>query len=1543
MKKNAKLIGILVCALLITSSMIITADWTPGDGHKMHYPQLPDEAGWDVYATAGLSDYGYQDICLADDWNCSESGPVKDIHFWGSWKGGIEGNILSFSIAIHDDIPADQSPTGYSMPGTTLWEETFTSWTAVPIDPPAMEGWYNPSSGEIIYNDHDNYFQYNIVDIISPFYQLQGTIYWLSISAIVEYDPTGVQPLWGWKSSLDHWNDDACWAEWGVLDWIDLWEPSPPVTNGYWIAMDPMGNIDPLFTGGTDYYDDGTSVNGWYYYMDSEWWNIWFYDHPFDYDRIKEIFTSFSIYKYDPGQPSFVEVAINWATDLWPPDSPPPIPPDEEPYIAREIFLTGQDLEGYYEYFTTILDYNPEWVSIDVRGYNFIIETGIIEHACLGSLDLAFVITGDNQSGPEIEYSKTVWNESSQVWDDYIEAEVFTNARFNLSIHNEDTDSVIVTKIWDTLPPCVQYADNATFNGIPLEPDVINLPNIEWNYPIPADYWYPGSAPGELPPGEWIFIEFGVFIIGPPCTDNINWGYWNIFYDGYFYFFEDNATVHPISDEPWPNHKMHFPQLPDPFGWDVLANFEMPFLPLADDWQCSETGPITDIHFWGSWLWDIEGPIDGFDISIWDDIPANQSPTGYSTPGTILWNEYFSSYDIIPMNPSPQGWYDPYDGSYEPQGNHMNYWQYNIENISNPFIQQNGTIYWLCIRPSTMSMYPDPPLWGWKTSLDHFNDDAVYWLDPIGWMELYEPITGLSLDLSFVITGEEEPCETSIDVEKYVWDPLNEDWVDADDPSVAVDLTIGSTAQFKIAIHNDGQCCNLTNIYIYDFMEDSLTFIGANVDPLSIDPVVGGTEIIWSFPGPLPYCNWINITVWAEVVGEVCTTDYNYVNVSAYCDVTGDIVYDEDYAYVHAIESLGREFGDAPEGPGAVAYPSTGVFGGFPTCITVGPSGWIQHNNFGAWFGPSFDFELDGNGGFCPGCFPLYDQDECFADGDAGLIIPDPYTIDPAWNVVPCPGGVGTALGLVGNPAVWGVDIDIDVTNFMPSSTVGYVNVLMDWNQNGVWGDAGEHVLVNFPVPNGYSGPLSGLAPPGFVIGPNPGYVWSRFSITEVPVIYPPEWNGEGDFEDGETEDYLLKISQIFTLTITTTGGTGSGSVNAVPGGPYYYGDVVNLTAVADVGSHFVQWSGDLTGSTNPDTITMNANRNVEAQFDLDTYTLTLNNNGSGSGTIEVNNSGPYYHGDLVKIWANASADSVFTGFYGDLSGTTSPQTLTMDSNKAVTAEFTLTSFPPIADFDYTPTNPTTTETVYFNSTSTDPDGTIVNWTWNIGGIIKYGEDITHQFTSEGTYVVTLTVTDNEVNTANTSKLVPVGDIEEITTNLTNGWNLVSPPFNQSVSKSDLIIKYNNYYYSWSQATSSSNPTGTPIINQYIFGWNRVGQSYNFANSLDPGYGYWFYSYQNNCEIWAINIITTPDNYITGLKTGWNLIGIPDDTLVNKTDLIIEYGLTQYNWSTAVSNGYVSQYVFGWNRISQSYNFANTIDPGYGYWMYAFFDCILKK
>jgi hypothetical protein len=190
-------------------------DWP---NHKMHYPQLPDAAGWDVMAMAPM--------VLADDWRCTETGWIKDIHFWGSWMHGQTGIINSFNLWIFTDIPADPPLVPYSRPGEDLWyrEIAFQDIVVTPLDPPAWEGWYNPSQGFVLDDDHQEFFRYDIaLDSLDWFWQDQGTIYWLAISAHVA-EP-GITK-WGWKSSVDHFNDDAVW-HFGELpyDWYEMYEP----------------------------------------------------------------------------------------------------------------------------------------------------------------------------------------------------------------------------------------------------------------------------------------------------------------------------------------------------------------------------------------------------------------------------------------------------------------------------------------------------------------------------------------------------------------------------------------------------------------------------------------------------------------------------------------------------------------------------------------------------------------------------------------------------------------------------------------------------------------------------------------------------------------------------------------------------------------------------------------------------------------------------------------------------------------------------------------------------------------------------------------------------------------------------------------------------------------------------------------------------------------------------------------------------------------------------------------------------------------------
>ena len=211
-----KRLMVVFCVAFVAAPAM--ADWEPGDEYKMHYPQMPDPAGWDVNATFP--------VVLADDWQCSQTGLVEDIHFWGSWKDGVAGEITSFVLSIHDNIPdPDGEDPLFSMPGEVLWSwETGLLYTAVEIVPGGLEGWYDPSAGTFLVDNHATYYQYNIVDIPDPFVQVEGTIYWLKISAKVALETPPRE--WGWKSSLsDQFMDDAVWAEDPTYAWDDLFEP----------------------------------------------------------------------------------------------------------------------------------------------------------------------------------------------------------------------------------------------------------------------------------------------------------------------------------------------------------------------------------------------------------------------------------------------------------------------------------------------------------------------------------------------------------------------------------------------------------------------------------------------------------------------------------------------------------------------------------------------------------------------------------------------------------------------------------------------------------------------------------------------------------------------------------------------------------------------------------------------------------------------------------------------------------------------------------------------------------------------------------------------------------------------------------------------------------------------------------------------------------------------------------------------------------------------------------------------------------------------
>jgi len=180
------------------------------------------------------------------------------------------------------------------------------------------------------------------------------------------------------------------------------------------------------------------------------------------------------------------------------------------------------------------------------------------------------------------------------------------------------------------------------------------------------------------------------------------------------------------------------------YGYDILSGVDSGNIQIvADDWQCTDGLPITDLHWWGSYTEDTNpnveigllSPATNFWIAVWSDVPATESITEYSHPGTLLGQ---SKVDGL----------TGYKDGYQTQAQHNGY-KYEINLSDDPIFQDLGTIYWLSILAT------DESTWGWKTASTHNNDWAVKRSGfaatedpPTDWMDIGTMET-LGVDMAF--------------------------------------------------------------------------------------------------------------------------------------------------------------------------------------------------------------------------------------------------------------------------------------------------------------------------------------------------------------------------------------------------------------------------------------------------------------------------------------------------------------------------------------------------------------------------------------------------------------------------------------------------------------------------------------------------------------------------------------------------------------------------------------------------------------------------
>ncbi|MCI0491974.1 MAG: PEP-CTERM sorting domain-containing protein, partial [Planctomycetes bacterium] len=158
--------------------------------------------------------------------------------------------------------------------------------------------------------------------------------------------------------------------------------------------------LDPLNSGGSGWTDP--PLGPWIAYPGLEpqedgwgnlnqfpsWWNQWFYDGNYRPGRHKEVDLVFDYQLLNPTARGGANIVINWS---WPTWSNPNAPPLDNQYIGRaevgrvwlEGGLPGGHFAGHFDLRLLGVPFNPEWVSIDVTGYNVAILNGHFDHYCI--------------------------------------------------------------------------------------------------------------------------------------------------------------------------------------------------------------------------------------------------------------------------------------------------------------------------------------------------------------------------------------------------------------------------------------------------------------------------------------------------------------------------------------------------------------------------------------------------------------------------------------------------------------------------------------------------------------------------------------------------------------------------------------------------------------------------------------------------------------------------------------------------------------------------------------------------------------------------------------------------------------------------------------------------------------------------------------------------------------------------------------------------------------------------------------------------------
>ncbi len=349
--------------------------------------------------------------------------------------------------------------------------------------------------------------------------------------------------------------------------------------------------------------------------------------------------------------------------------------------------------------------------------------------------------------------------------------------------------------------------------------------------------------------------------------------------------------------------------------------------------------------------------------------------------------------------------------------------------------------------------------------------------------------------------------------------------------------------------------------------------------------------------------------------------------------------------------------------------------------------------------------------------------------------------------------------------------------------------------------------------------------------------------------------------ESGASNTATVVIGGGGTHTVTVSANPAAGGI-VTGGGTYNHGATATLTATANTGYTFINWTKNGTVvSTNPTySFTVTENASYVANFSLNSYTITATANPTQGGT--VTGAGTYNHGATATLTATANTGYTFINWTknGSVVSTNPTYSFPVTEDANYVANFELNSYTITATANPTQGGTVTGAGTYNHGatatlTATANTGyTFINWTKN-GTVVSTNPTYSFTVTENASYVanfelnnytITATANPTEGGTVTGGGTYNHGTTATLTATTNTGYTFINWTKNGSIVSTNPTYSFTvtenaSYVANFEGVPGDANGDGMVnaldivIIVNYIFG--ETPEEFFFDNADVNGDG----------------------------------------------------------------------------------------------------------